>query len=782
MWSLLKGLFVASVALLLSGSGRLQLHAQEVVSGGTIRGRVTDLQTGEPIARATVAIVGQKSTAATDHDGQFTLAVGRAGAVDLSVSAAGYGLLKRQANVPAGATLAVELRLGQEALRDTQEVTVVARPFDPVVPDAVTQYSLTPSELQNLSTVLANDPFRAVAKLPGVSSNQEFYADFAVRGAGLPHIGVYIDGVLVDRPTYSLEHSGDIGSVSVVNGDIVGSISLMSGSFPISYGDRTGAILAVTTRDGARDRVSTRFTADALGAILTSEGPVGKSKKASWLLSGRQSYLAYLQARLGVAGGLTLNYNDATGKLSYDPNLHHRFSYLESYGSTSASRSPIYLVGETASFFTSGASQHGMSALGWDWMPSAKTVLQSQGSWTHDHEYDTNQAYSAVDLNTTSDVYGAREDLTRQIGGSNRFQAGFDSRWLHQQRNSYTQWNYATDTLSSTLLPFDAYSRSMSQMGGYVQDTSTLLNKRLAVGIGGRGEHFTPSGQTAWLTHASAVFTAEPGTSVSLGFGQYAQAPNLQQLYGGFGTPSLRAERATHETIAVDHLFTETLHLHAELYNRQEHEDIYSPQTEFRLLAIDQVGFPVPGPVLGNNLDAYARGFEISLQRRSVNHLSGWVNYAWSRSRYWQTDTALSFAGDYDQRNTLSAYAAYRITRTVNLSCNTRYGSGFPIPGFLASDSAVSAGTTGIVYRLSQERNAVRAGDYLRSDARVNKVFNARRFNLTVHGEVENLTGHQNYIYYDFLYAGSIARYPLVYATRGTSLPVLPVAGFTLEF
>src|ERR1700684_4406259 len=110
------------------------------------------------------------------------------------------------------------------------------------------------------------------------------------------------------------------------------------------------------------------------------------------------------------------------------------------------------------------------------------------------------------------------------------------------------------------------------------------------------------------------------------------------------------------------------------------------------------------------------RGFELSLPRRSQNHLSGWLAYARSGSKYWQPNTSLSFQGDYDQRNTFSAYAAYRLTPTINVSGNIHYGSGFPIPGFLTSLSDVSSDATQVAYRLSQSRNALRAGDYLRSD------------------------------------------------------------------
>ena len=336
------------------------------------------------------------------------------------------------------------------------------------------------------------------------------------------------------------------------------------------------------------------------------------------------------------------------------------------------------------------------------------------------------------------------------------------------------------------MLPFDSYAQSATRAGGFVEDTATFFHNRLTLTVGGRGDCFTATSQCVWLPHVGAVVHATSSTSVTLGYGQYAQNPTLQQLYGAFGTPGLRSERATHETVAIDQFFTEKLRLHVELYNRQEHEDIYAQQSEFHLLANGTVGFPTLGPVLGNNLEAYGRGFEISLQRRSANRLSGWISYARSYSKYWQPGTTLSFAGDYDQRNTFSAYAAYRITKTINVSANSRFGSGLPIPGYLASSTLTVPGnphsTTGVIYLLSPTRNAVREDDYQRDDVRINKVFTRNRFNLTLHGELENLTGHTNYRYYQFVYFGTIASTHEVQGSRESTLPFLPAAGLTFEF
>lgn len=754
--------------------------AQSAPASGVITGRIVDLQTGEPLAHATISLGEHQPQTSTNADGRFTLSNIPAGSLDLRIFAVGYGMLRRRIDVAPGAPTELDIRLGQAAVRDEQHITVNAGPFDPVVPEAATQYSMNARELDDLSTLLAHDPFRAIGALPGVTANQELYAVFAVRGANLAHIGVFVDGVLVDHPAYGLEDSGNIGSLSVVNEETLRSTALLSGAFPPSYGDRTGAILDFATREGSHDRVVTRALADMIGATVTSEGPLGKAKRASWLVSGRQSYLGYMLQRLGYANQLTANYNDIGGRLSAALNEHHNLSLFSTLGSSSAEQSPYTTGGEAANFFTNGAGQHSLSRARWDWIASPHALLSTQGSWTYDHEHDTNQT-SAINLDTTANAIGLRSDLVAMPAARDRLIGGVEMRTPSQQRSTFTLWNFAVDKLQATLQPLDHYTARAWQTGAYAEDTHTFAKGLLALSGGLRWQHFTPAAEDLVLPHASALLRASPSTTVSLAYGQYAQMPSLQQLHGAFGNPALHAERATHEAIGIDQRLSEKTRLHVELYNRQEHGDIDSPQTEFRLSPAGTVLYPTLGPVLANSLKSYARGVEVMLQRRSANRLSGWITWSHSYSKFWQPGVNVSFAGNDDQRDTFTAYAAYPITRTLSLSSNVRYGSGTPLPGYFAP-STVSSNGSSTTWLLSSQRNTVREEAYFDSSLRANKVFTTRHFNLTVHGEMENLTSHVNWRYYNFVYLGNIATSKQVSIRRNSTLPFLPTAGFTFEF
>src|SRR5208337_263770 len=290
----------------------------------SLRGKVIDFKTGEAIAKALVAIRSQQLQAITDEDGKFEVQNVLPGRVDLYVSTVGYGLLKQTIEVQAGVENNVELLLGQEALKRTERVTVTAGPFAPVQPDAPVEHSITGTELKNLSLAALDDPFRAIQSMPGVAANNDAYAQFAVRGAGPQDIGVFVDGALITAPLHGiLDDRGNTFSTGLLENGFVGSMALLSGNFPAQYGDFTGSILDVQTREGDADRVTYRADISMVAATASAEGPLGASKKATWLVSARKDYIS---AVVGT-GGLGLSFYDMCGDLTYNPTSHNRISF-----------------------------------------------------------------------------------------------------------------------------------------------------------------------------------------------------------------------------------------------------------------------------------------------------------------------------------------------------------------------------------------------------------------------------------------------------------------------
>ena len=121
------------------------------------------------------------------------------------------------------------------------------------------------------------------------------------------------------------------------------------------------------------------------------------------------------------------------------------------------------------------------------------------------------------------------------------------------------------------------------------------------------------------------------------------------------------------------------------------------------------VKHPCNRPVCVNSVRGWARGFQIFVQRRAANNLTGWVAYAYGRTYARDGVTESTFDADYDQRHSVRVYASYRLKPTINLSGRWIWATGLPVRGYFAQ-----AGPEEIV--LSTQRNQLRLPAYQRAE------------------------------------------------------------------
>ncbi len=245
----------------------------------------------------------------------------------------------------------------------------------------------------------------------------------------------------------------------------------------------------------------------------------------------------------------------------------------------------------------------------------------------------------------------------------------------------------------------------------------------------------------------------------------------MQSLFSRFGSRRLLPERATHLLAAWEQRLGERTRLRAEFYQRWDRDLLSRPFYEPRLLAGRIFNPPLDAPIR-NSARGYARGFDIFLQRRTANRLTGWVSYSLGYARLRDGEARLSFPSGQDQRHTVNVYAGYRLRPTVNLSLKWLYGSGFPLPGFYRRE--------GTSYFLSESRNSLRLDPCQRADFRINKAYTFDRCRLTLYGEVVNLLNRRNYRFDSF--NGYNARTGQAFLTLDRMFPLLPSVGIVAEF
>src|SRR5262249_40003159 len=281
---------------------------------------------------------------------------------------------------------------------------------------------------------------------------------------------------------HTIRNVDDGYSLTILNGDVVDSLTLVPGAAPAPYGDRTGAVLDVATREGSRQELAGRASLGASGAYGTGEGPLGRGHKASWLLSARKSYLDYVLKRVQVDAGTVIGYYDVTARLAHHP-------------------TPAQTLGLTL--------LHGRSH--WEERTDPATVQTAEAGtdlgllqWRHDGARRRLALSSFVSAETGTNVdkrgtgtfgshtvhWGRRGDAS-QVAGAHRLEGGFVVRRLDERATARD-----FDGRSQTYRVGEDYDQEAVQWGGYLQDTWTVPGGRASLTLGGRLDRWEATGET----------------------------------------------------------------------------------------------------------------------------------------------------------------------------------------------------------------------------------------------------------------------------------------------
>jgi hypothetical protein len=729
-----------------------------------LNGRVVDARTGEPIAKVKVIVSGSDQSTTTDDKGAFVLENLSAGPVDLYITTVTFGLVKKTITLKEGDNTEIQIALNEDAAALTESVTVTGKLFESAGNEAATEQLLNKRELQQLSSVLINDPIRAAQSLPGVAANDDFRSEFSVRGAAFDRVGLYLDNVLTENFLHTVAGGyPDTGSVSVINADTVDSVSLFAGSFPAGYGNRTAGILDIQTRDGNRIKPTGRVQASVTGVAGVIDGPLA-AKRGSYLFAVRKSFLGYLVRRFNDEFQETNNpplvdVADFQGKANYDLTKRNQVGFSFIFGNFVFDRNRDRdLLGINQVF--RGHTQNLLVNGYWKFTPRPNLFLQTRIFGLRSTFKNTNLNDQSL-LDERRSQIGVRSDLNYQAG-KHRLETG-----LYIRRINVDTFAQEFDFFSPAVFDAGSFNRSGTEQGYYVQDTWNDEKRGLSLNAGLRVDHSGVTGETKFSPRAAIAWAIDEKWKVRAALGRHYQFPDFNLMFGLFGNPALRSEHSTQYTAGVERLFGERTRVFVEVYDREDRNLFFSLNEPRRVGPFVFFG----GDPFQNSLNGYARGIEITAQRRSANKLSGWISYGYAKTELVDARDGLTFVSDSDQRHTINVYGNYRITDTWNFSTEWRYGSGQPVPGFYGRDQNG--------FFLTTQRNTIRVPFYSRWDVRLSKAFLFTKFKLTLTGEVLNLLNRENVRYagFDFFFgnfrvAGQLDRV----------LPIVPSAGIVIDF
>jgi hypothetical protein len=742
----------------------------------TIRGRVTELQTGEPVIGATMYIDELKNGTTTDQKGFLSMVL-KPGTYTAVFAYMGLERKKCQLEILSDGEFSIEM---QKAVIQMKEVLVYGdRQMNIRLADPGLE-KISAKAIKEIPTMMGErDILKISEMLPGIVTVGEGSAGLNVRGGNYDQNAFFINKI----PIYNTSHL--FGFFPAFNADIIQDFSVYKGHIPAQYGGRLSSVFDIVARQGNRKRFSARGGISPVAASLLVEGPV-KKDTSSFLVSGRYLYSDWILKQINdpVISNSKAGFSDFTASWNYD----FKKSQLFVFGYYSQDNFRLSDINRYK-YSNSGASlnfSHNFStALRGEFVVTAAKYDFST--------IDQQEEQTAYQQNYAIGDYRFTADFTHGLNEKNTLEYGAGVTYYKLDRGTVKPYG-----VNSLRLPVALGEEQGVESAVYVSDVYDAL-PWLNITAGVRLALFNPLGPKAVYTYKPGVpkdsryiadtlyygsgkaikWYYEPDIrfalnirtdaygALKIAFNQMHQnlfllnntialAPNAQWILSDYYLSPARCNQVSagvFRTFPMPGWETSLEFYYKEILNYPEFVD-----------GADFLSNPlVETTVLPGNQKAYGLEF---LLRHSGGRLEGWLAYTYSRSIVhvngdlpWEKiNGGLAYPANYDIPHVLNMVANYHFSRRVTASGVVTYQTGrpvtYPLSVYFIND---------IPYLDYSKRNEYRIPDYFRVDLSLT-IEGTLKKNKFIHNSaifsIYNVTGRENpYSVYFKLDNGQIRSY-----------------------
>ncbi|MFT4248327.1 MAG: TonB-dependent receptor [Pseudomonas sp.] len=571
------------------------------------------------------------------------------------------------------------------------------------------QYQITAEDIDKLPQGASTPLNQVLLQAPGVV--QDSYGGLHVRG---DHANVQyrINGVILPE---SISGFGQ-----TIDPRMIKSIRLLDGALPAQFGERTAAVVDVTTKDGHQlgNGGSVGITTGSFGTLNPFASWWGSAGRWSWFATGN-----YDQNKVGMENPTSSRtpIHDKThqGKGFFDLNyLVDDDTQLSLMAGFANNRFQIpNNPGQTAAYDYLGTTSYDSSKLNENQRENTRFVsLALQGLIGQtSYQVSVGQRYSSVafDPDIAGDlIFDGIASRVQRANRADTLQADFSTPLgeNHTLRYGlYGSFEHATASNDSWVFPADADGNQSSDSPEMIPDTSNFHTSTMAlylqdewkigdawtVNYGLRGDRYKAFGNTEGQLspRLGVVWEATDSTTVHAGYSRYFTPPATElisasdlsrydgttaaQSSTGLATTPL-AERSNYYDLGVSQNLGDHLTLGLDAYDRRAH----------RLQDEGQFGAAYIYSTF-NYRYGHIHGVEFSADYDN-GPFSAYLNAAYSRAMGKQVLTGdynfdaddLAYIAshwihlDHDQKLTSSGGVNYRFGDGTRLGADYLYGSG----------------------------------------------------------------------------------------------------------
>ncbi|HET6363179.1 MAG TPA: TonB-dependent receptor [Gemmatimonadota bacterium] len=807
----------SALALLLTAA---PLAAQDPAPRA-VTGTVVDARTGEPIEGAVVVLeplpggvlgpdrasgaIRAWRSATTAGGGRYTFGGLPAGAYRLRVSRYAYEPATVEIDVRRGSAASISVGLVVDPVAMEPVEVILAGATAPAIRNAFAgerdqraaleherQARWLPSDVRAVTrndvvdgvTLGESDLFRALQRIPGVTTRDDYTAELWTRGAPWSHTRVTYDGLPLFNPLHG------VGVFSGVNPDAVGAAFFFPGARPAAIGEGAAAVVELASRP---PRAESDLAGLAEISLVSARAALDRGgARGGWVLSGRRSWLdlvtwaieaasdgedihvPYAFTDISARGDLALGGGrvfEASGLWITDDVRDSVPDVAEAgpsrWGNALARATLEAPVAGLTARTTIGATRFTAEGLR-DPFGSVPSLFDPSGIRT-DHEVLHWTVATAIAPTSARDarwaagaaIIGERQRYRGPEPSAHPGRTTLDSLSTDQELTRLALW--ADRRLSTRSLAIDLGARV--ELGGDIADESPLrLAPRAAVRWSMPGGRATVS--LAWTRAWQSAQTLAPA-GLSVGPRLH---PNEVWFLPDDSIPALESDIAT---LGGEAWLGEAWLVSATGWIRR---------TDGTLL-LD----PRPGPIVDRETfvagENRAHGLELSL-RRLFGRWTTSLGYAWTRSE--SEAMGLTFPASSERRHAVDAVASVRLGESWRAGAAWRWTSGAPFTRFFSAVFSCQGAQPCTIAEpaVVEDPNAERGPTWSTLDLLAEWTRDRGSWALSVYGQLSNALNRDNALTYMGTVRCADAGLPCqtIEDEFERGLPILPVVGVRMAF
>ncbi|MFA7360120.1 MAG: TonB-dependent receptor [Candidatus Kapaibacterium sp.] len=744
---------------------------------GGISGKVVDRISQQPVIGAVVEAKNTETEeitkTGTDDNGFFYFESVNAGRYGLRFSSIGYIVLMID-NVIVNSGVITD-RFVELDIVATDEIVVEDERFTKPNDISTSLKNLNTEEIR-ITPGGFEDIGRVVQNLPGVSFVNDGRNDLIVRG-GAPTENLFIvDNAYVPNINHFGSQGATGGPTSIINLDFIRDVSFITGGFSAKYGDKLSSVLEIKQREGSRIKFMTDLNLSATGFGAVLEGPIGKEKKGSWLISARRSYLDFIFNAAGF--GFVPEYYSFQGKGVYDLDKNNflTLNIISNIDKVKFNNDDEEKKQDNSVILDN--DQWGY-VFGAEW----KSLLSSKSySILNLTRTFTNYNYSGKDINQVEYFKNVSKEGETSLKGEYNLQAiktgqltvGFEGKLVNFRNEIMKDQDtiYYINPATGSRYILDAVSLNDEQntfKGAlFAQWTQYFLN-RIKLNAGLRYDYFDFIEKKNYISpRVSAQINILHDLYLNLSYGIFYQSPSYIWLVGDPINRKLEDMRADHYIAGLEYIIMPDLKASVEVYYKKYSNYAVSEERPYFILSNNGGNFENQNNFglepLTSAGTGYAQGIEFFVQKVFSKNYYFNVNLSIFQAKYKALD-GVERNSDFDNRVLFTTFGGYQFGKGWSVGGKFRYVGGRPYTPINPNDGT----------QLVLDYNIARLPDFYSLDLRLDKKWTFSSWTLNTYIDIQNITGKKNVTGYKWnKYTNKIE--------ANESIGVLPTIGINAMF